>query len=87
MTATNSTSKQEYPEPISARALVVATCRAIATDCEAPAAARVQAARTLAEMLGLLGRAQAGAIDAGEEREAEMSAAELDREIQRLRKA
>ncbi len=70
--------------PQTTRALILETCRTVATDPNAPAAARVQAARTLAEMAGLLGKVQTGALDTGETREAEMSPEDIDRELARL---
>jgi hypothetical protein len=78
--------KADTPDALSPRDLVTATCHEVAADRSAPAAARIAAARLLAEMLGLAGKLQAGAIDAGEGAHSEMSAAELDREIARLAK-
>ena len=78
--------KPEINEPTGSRALVTATCREVAADPDAPAAARIAAARLLAEMLGLAGKLQSGAIDAGEGSASEMSAADIDREIARLSK-
>lgn len=69
---------------VSTRQIILDTCRDIARDTNAPPAARVQAARTLAEMAGLLGKTQAGAIDMGETRAAEMSPEDIDRELARL---
>ena len=40
----------------------------------------------MAELLGLVGKIQASAIDAGQGAEAEMTAADIDREIARLSK-
>jgi hypothetical protein len=72
----------ESPETV--REIVLRTCREIAGDSAAPPAARVQAARTLAEMAGFLGKVQTGALDTGETREAEMSPEDIDRAIARL---
>ena len=77
---------QRDGEALGSRALVVATCRSIAADSDAPAAARIAAARLMAELLGLVGKIQASAIDAGQGAEAEMTAADIDREIARLSK-
>jgi len=77
---------QSQGEALSPRALVVDTCRAVASDPDAPAAARIAAARLMAELLGLVGRIQAAAIDAGEGAYSEMSAAEIDRQIALLAK-
>lgn len=83
------TTRETAPEtaprgPVSVRQAVIQTCQSIALDPSAPAAARVQAARTLAEMAGLLGKIQSAALDTGETREAEMSPEDIDREILRL---
>ena len=77
---------QREGEALSPRALVVDTCRAVAADPDAPAAARIAAARLMAELLGLVGKIQASAIDAGEGAYSEMSAAEIDRQIALLSK-
>jgi len=71
-------------DDVTSRTLVLETCRAVASDADAPANARIAAARLLAELLGIAGRLQAGAIDAGEGAYSEMSAEDLDREIARL---
>lgn len=71
-------------DPVSVRAVVVQTCLAIAQDPGSPSAARVQAARTLAEMAGLLGKVQTTALDTGETRDSEMTAEDIDRELARL---
>lgn len=75
------------PEPMTVEAeksLIRQVLRQIATDGKAPAAARAQAARTLAEMLGALGRhAPPPAEDAPDV--ASMSRAELERELARSR--
>lgn len=59
----------------------------VALDHAAPAAARVQAARTLAEMAGLIGRVQTGTLDDGTQAETELTPEQIDREIRRLAKA
>lgn len=65
------------------RDLVLQTLRGVCLDDDAPAAARAQAARSLAEIVGLLGRLQASPLEAGRSM-TELSAAELDAEIARL---
>lgn len=63
--------------------LAIETLRAVCVDDAAPAAAKAGAARTLCEIIGLIGKnAQADALDA--KSLSEMSAAELDAEIKRL---
>lgn len=60
--------------------LVRETLRAICRDAGAPAAARAQAARTLAEMVGALGRHAAPPAPAGKPL-ADMTRDELEREL------
>ncbi len=81
----SATETEAETAPLSVRAVILETCRTIAVDNSAPHAARVQAARTLAEMAGLIGKVQSGALDTGETREAEMLPDDIDREIARLR--
>ena len=69
---------------LTTRQVVLETCRQVALDKSQPAAARVQAARTLAEMAGYLGKVQTAALDTGESRHAEMTPQDIDRELQRL---
>jgi hypothetical protein len=64
---------------------VRAQLTAILGDPNAPAATRGQAARTLAEMDGLIGRHQAAPDRAGDVPPAELSRAELVAELARLR--
>lgn len=61
-------------------ALIRATLREIMADPASPAAARAQAARTLAEMTGLLGRHAAPPAEKGKPL-AEMTLAELEAEL------
>lgn len=66
------------------KAIAIATLKAVANDEKAPAAARAAAARTLLEMIGAIGRLQVP--ESGSETSlAEMSASDLDAEIDRLR--
>ena len=67
-------------------ALALAALRAVAADPEAPAAARGQAARTLLEVRGSLGRHAAPPATA-ERALASMSRADIAAEIARLRAA
>lgn len=65
------------------KAIAIATLSAVASDVSAPAAARAAASRTLLEMMGLIGRLQVP--ESGSEKPlVEMSAGDLDAEIQRL---
>jgi hypothetical protein len=66
---------------------VLDVLRDVALDRDAPAAARVQAARTLAEMAGLIGRVQSAPMDDGTLAESEMTPEAIDREIKRLAQA
>ena len=63
--------------------LIGKTLRAVLTDPGAPAAAKVQAARTLAEMDGLLGRHQSEPVKSTQPA-ADMSPAEIERELQAI---
>ena len=60
------------------RDFITETLRGIMADATAPAAARAQAARTLAEMVGALGRHSAPPGDADTKPVAELSRAELE---------
>lgn len=65
------------------KTIAIETLKAVANDVQAPAAARAAAARTLLELLGAIGRLQ----EPERTREtpvSELSAIELDREIDRL---
>lgn len=65
--------------------LVVETLKSVCEDLNAPAAARAQAARTLAEVSGLLGKYQAPPTD--EETHSELlTESELDASIAALQK-
>jgi hypothetical protein len=65
--------------------IVLSTLRAVCADANAPAAAKAQAARTLAEIAGLVGR-HAAPPDQGERRPSgTMSRAEIQAELARLR--
>ena len=63
--------------------LAIATLIGVTEDADAPAAAKAQAARTLAEIIGLIGR-NSGGDGLAEKSLSDMTAAELDREIMRL---
>jgi hypothetical protein len=65
------------------KTLVDETLTAICQDKDAPAAAKAQAARTLAEIHGLLGRHAEPPKD--DERPSEMTSTQVDDEIRRLR--
>jgi hypothetical protein len=65
------------------KALSIETLSRVCRDAEAPAAARAAAARTLLELLGAIGRLQVPERQS-EAPLAELSAAELDVEIERL---
>jgi hypothetical protein len=67
-------------------AVAIAALRAVASDRNAPAAARAAAARTLLETCGRIGRLQETAPTDARPLD-EMSASELSEEIQRLRAA
>ena len=65
------------------RAIAIETLQSVCGDVQAPAAARAAAARTLLELIGAIGRLQ----EPERTREtpvSELSASELDREIDRL---
>ncbi len=65
--------------------LVINTLRGVCEDKAAPAAAKATAARTLAEIEGLLGKFQTVPIRNDTEGE-NMSETDIDQEIQELRK-
>jgi hypothetical protein len=69
------------------RQAVLDVLQEVAGDRTAPPAARVQAARTLAEMAGLIGRVQSSGLDVSSASETELGPDELDRELERVRKA
>lgn len=77
---------QSGPEasPLTPREVALGVFLEVAQDKSQPGTARVQAARNIAEMLGLVGKVQVTALDTGETREAEMTPEALDREILRL---
>lgn len=89
--ASGSTRSVETVEPPAAqsrddRELAVAALRAVCQDADAPAAARAQAARTLLEMAGALGRHAPPPASAGRDRPShEMTRDELRAEIARLK--
>jgi hypothetical protein len=65
------------------KAIAVATLQAVCEDASAPAAARAAASRTLLELTGAIGRLQTP--ESGSDKPlVEMSAGDLDSEIQRL---
>jgi hypothetical protein len=66
------------------RDVAVIVLREVALDKAAPAAARGAAARSLAEIAGLLGRNAEGAQDIESKSLSEMNASEIDAEIRRL---
>jgi ketol-acid reductoisomerase len=70
---------KEYLRNVAVTALV-----AVAKDAQAPAAARAAASRTLLESLGDIGRLQE-TVRQAEKPLNEMNAAEVDREIARLK--
>jgi hypothetical protein len=74
--------KAETPAPV--RETVLSVCQDIALDKTAPPAARVQAARTLAEMAGLIGKVQNSAMMTGETQATEMTPEDIDRELATL---
>jgi hypothetical protein len=65
------------------KAIAIATLESVCSDANAPAAARAAASRTLLEMMGLIGRLQAPEATR-ETPLSEMSASDLDRELERL---
>lgn len=68
------------------RRAAVSALETVATDAGAPAAARAQAARTLLELLGELGRNAAPGGELAERDVSTMSAQELDQELARMRR-
>jgi hypothetical protein len=67
------------------KAIAIETLLGVAGDCDAPAAARAAAARTLLEMLGEVGRLQEKSVaGTGGKPIIEMTATELDLELERL---
>ena len=65
------------------RDLAINTLVGVCEDADAPSAAKAQAARTLAEIINLLGKNSAG-DGLAEKSLSDMTAQELDREIMRL---
>lgn len=73
----------DNPE-ISIRELAIATLRAVASDANAPAAARAQSARTLLELDGSIGKGSETKGELETRDLATLSPGELDAEIARL---
>lgn len=80
----NAPETAENTPPVSLRQTVLDTCLGVCRDPLSKPGERVQAARTLAEMAGLLGKVQTGALDTGETRQSEMAPEDIDRAIARL---
>jgi hypothetical protein len=76
-----------HEQETSLREQILLILSEVASDKLAPPAARVAAARTLAEMAGLIGRVQSSGLDTGTQAETELTSDELDRELARLHKA
>ena len=73
-------------EALSLKDLAVETLRQVCLDKGAPAQSRAAAARSIAEIVGLLGKNSEAISDNSSKDLSQLSAAELDKEIARISK-